>query len=172
MILIGIGANLPTSAHGSPLETCNAAVAALIEAGLVVHKQSPWYESAPVPASDQPWFINGVVAVDTALAAVAILDRLHRIEEDHGRVRRKTNAPRTLDLDLLDADGAVRDGIGSGAPTLPHPRLHERAFVLLPLRDIDPDWRHPISGKTVDSLIADLPGSQMARRLENSAGSD
>jgi len=83
------------------------------------------------------------------------------VERRFGRVRRDRNEPRVLDLDLLDYDGLVQR---SGAAVLPHPRLHERAFVLLPLRDVAPQWRHPVLGRTVDELVAALPPGQQVER--------
>lgn len=74
----------------------------------------------------------------------------------YGRVRSARNAPRTLDLDILDYNGTVQ----SGPPELPHPRLHDRAFVLIPLRDVAPGWRHPVSGKPLDELIAGLSATE------------
>ncbi|HEX7969738.1 MAG TPA: 2-amino-4-hydroxy-6-hydroxymethyldihydropteridine diphosphokinase, partial [Stellaceae bacterium] len=133
MILLGLGANLPSAAHGSPQATLAAALDALAAEGVAVDKLSPWYRSAPVPADDQPWYVNGVAAVATRLAPAELLKLLHRVERRFGRVRQRRNEPRVLDLDLLDYDGLVQPG-GPRA-ILPHPRLHERAFVLLPLRD-------------------------------------
>lgn len=155
MILIALGANLP-SAAGEPPATLAAALAALAEAGVALERRSPWYRSAPVPAGDQPWYVNGVAAVATPLGPDDLLALLHRIEARFGRTRRSRNEPRSLDLDLLDYEGRVR----AAAPALPHPRLHQRAFVLLPLRDVAPDWRHPVSGAGVDALIAALPPGQ------------
>jgi len=153
MILIGIGANLP-SAAGSPRETCEAALTHLERLGLVVTARSPWYETAPVPASDQPWFINGVAAVKTRLSPAGVLAALHLTETAFGRLRSQPNAARTLDLDLLAYGEQVRT---DAAPLLPHPRLHERAFVLFPLRDLAPAWRHPVLGETAANLAAKLP---------------
>ncbi|MBF0128545.1 MAG: 2-amino-4-hydroxy-6-hydroxymethyldihydropteridine diphosphokinase [Alphaproteobacteria bacterium] len=152
MILAGLGANLPAPDGRSPRETCEAALAALSAAGVTVLRRSRWYRSAPVPASDQPWFINGVAALETDLGPERLLDLLHRIEHALGRVRSTPNAARTLDLDLLAYHGVV----SGGPPRLPHPRLHERAFVLLPLREVCPDWRHPEHGASVESMIAAL----------------
>jgi len=160
MILIGLGANLPSSA-GDPPATLAAALAALTEAGIGVERRSPWYRTAPVPAGDQPWYINGVAVVGTDLGAVELLAVLHRIEARFGRIRRTPNEPRSLDLDLLDYDGLVR----REAPVLPHPRLHQRAFVLFPLRDVAPGWRHPVSGAGAAELIAALPPDQQIERL-------
>lgn len=164
MILLGLGANLPSASHGPPLATLAAAITALAAEGVVLDRRSAWYRSAPLPAGGQPWYVNGVVAVRTGLAPAELLSALHRIERQFGRRRRARNEPRVLDLDLLDYDGAVQ-GEGS-AVVLPHPRLHERAFVLLPLRDVAPHWRHPISGETVEALIAALPPGQEIERLE------
>ena len=160
MILIGLGANLPGAA-GAPRATLEAALAALAAAGVAVERRSPWYRSAPVPAADQPWYVNGVAAVATSLGPVELLALLHRVEARFGRVRRRRDEPRALDLDLLDYDGLVR----AAPPVLPHPRLHERAFVLLPLQDAAPGWRHPVSGKSLAELIRSLPGGQHAERL-------
>jgi len=162
MILLGLGANLPSARHGKPQATLAAALAALAAEGVAVERRSPWYRSAPVPAAEnQPWYVNGVAEVKTALAPEALLALLHRVEQRFGRVRRQRNEPRVLDLDLLDYDGLVqRDGA-----VLPHPRLHERAFVLLPLRDVAPGWRHPSLGRGVDELIAALPPGQRVERL-------
>ncbi len=162
MILIGVGANLPSPTHGAPRATCGAALAALAEAELSIVQRSQWYKSAPVPVSDQPWFVNAVVRVQTALDPAGLLDLLLKTEESFGRRRGKLNAPRILDLDLLAYGEMVTDkeqpnSGGMGAPVVPHPRMHERPFVLLPLRDVAPGWRHPVSGMSVEDLIQALP---------------
>jgi 2-amino-4-hydroxy-6-hydroxymethyldihydropteridine diphosphokinase len=156
VILVALGANLPHPVHGPPRATLEAALAALERHGLRVLARSRFYETAPVPASDQPWFVNAVVAVATELPPEAVLAALHAVEAEFGRVRREVNAARVLDLDLLVYDELVIAG-AVGGPDLPHPRLHERGFVLYPLRDVAPGWRHPVLGRTVDQLIADLP---------------
>lgn len=161
-IYIGLGANLSNPVHGAPLQTLAAAVRALEVAGFTIVRRSPWYESAPIPASDQPWFVNGVVEVGSDLPPEELLQSLHRVETAFGRVRSAPNAPRTLDLDLLDYAGTVRSG--EIPPILPHPRLSDRAFVLLPLRDIAAKWRHPVSGIEIGALIAALPPGQQIRK--------
>ena len=168
MILVALGANLPTSRHGAPKQGLDAAVRALIDAGLEVPARSRWYRSAPVPPATFPWFVNGAIAVETELEPAPLLALLLDMEKRFGRRERSPGAGRPLDLDLLDYRGRVlRQARGSGEPalTLPHPRLHLRAFVLLPLRDIAPGWRHPVSGTTIDSLIAALPPDQIAEPL-------
>ncbi len=165
MILIGLGANLPSVTLGPPPGSLEAALALLAKEGVRILARSRWYRSAPVPISDQPWFINGVAVVGTSLDPVSLLDRLHSIESHAGRVRRERNAPRVLDLDLLAYDDRVSAPDDAG-PALPHPRLHERAFVLRPLAEVAPGWRHPVLGRTVEELLAALPPDQMAEPLE------
>jgi len=152
MILVALGSNLPSRA-GPPLATCQAAVRELAVRGVAVRAISNWYETAPIPASDQPWFVNGVVRVETPLPPHDLLALLHELEADYARARSAPDAARTLDLDLLAYGEVV---LGQGPVSLPHPRLHERAFVLLPLRDVVPEWRHPILRKTPAEMIAGL----------------
>jgi len=161
MILLGMGSNLP-SAAGAPRATLEAALAALDQSGLRIVKRSRWYRSVPVPASDQPDFVNGVVAVETALEPAELLALLHRIEARFGRARREVNAARSLDLDLVAYDDRIVEESGL---VLPHPRLHLRAFVLLPLAEVAPDWVHPRLGQSVSDLIAALPPGQRAAPL-------
>lgn len=162
-ILIGIGANLVPDGYASARDGCEAAIAQLADAGIEVAAVSPWYETAPVPVSDQPWFNNAVIAAHTHLSVDEALVALHRIEAGFGRVRTIRNAARVLDLDLLDYGGIAHDQEGI---TVPHPRLHERAFVLLPLRDVVPDYRHPVSGLGIDRMIASLPPDQQIRKAD------
>ena len=156
MILIAMGSNLPHPDYGTPQNVCEAALVAMARAGLVITRQSSWLKTRPVPISDQPWFVNGVVAIETALTPTDLLALLHRIEADFGRVRSVQNAARILDLDVLAWGDLVRDD----APILPHPRLHQRGFVLYPLAEIALEWRHPVSGLDVKALIAALPPDQ------------
>lgn len=168
-ILIGLGANLPSRRHGPPVATLEAALLALAERGLEIVARSDWWESAPVPASDQPWYVNGVVEVTTNLEPEGLLALLHSVEASFGRVRTAPNAPRILDLDLLAYGEILR--VGPDPPLLPHPRLAERGFVLRPLAQIRPGWRHPATGLTVDELIALLPAGQLIRPFPQSAAS-
>ena len=160
-IFIGIGANLSPDGYATPREGCEAAIASLAELGIDVVALSPWYETAPVPVSDQPWFNNAVIAATTSMSAADALAALHRAETRFGRIRTVRNAARVLDLDLLDYGGRTYhdDNI-----SIPHPRLHERAFVLLPMRDVAPGYTHPLNGLCINDLIAALPGDQQIRR--------
>ena len=160
-ILIGLGANLPSPQHGTPTATLEAALAALARQGLKLTRRSRWWESAPVPVSDQPWYVNGVVEVETDLLPEDLLALLHGVEAEFGRQRSVPNAPRILDLDLL-AYGALRRE-GPEPPLLPHPRMAGRAFVLLPLAEIRPEWRDPVSGLAIAELILRLDRDQIAR---------
>jgi 2-amino-4-hydroxy-6-hydroxymethyldihydropteridine diphosphokinase len=163
VIFVGIGANLPSS-FGGPRATCDRAVEALIESGIDVFARSRSYESAPVPKSDQPWYVNGVAALKTDEKPAELLRLLHGIETRFGRVRRERNEARVLDLDLLAYHDLVNPG--PEPPILPHPRLRERAFVLLPLAELAANWRHPATGEAISDLIAGLDPGQETRPLE------
>lgn len=162
LVLIGLGANLDSPLWGAPRDTLTAALAELATLGVATLAQSGWYRSAPVPASDQPWFVNAVVSVATNLDALPLLWLMQKIEANFGRRRRERNAARVLDLDLLDYRGARVD---SRDLTLPHPRLHQRRFVLEPLAEIAPQWRHPISGLSARQLLGAIGREQAIERL-------
>jgi 2-amino-4-hydroxy-6-hydroxymethyldihydropteridine diphosphokinase len=162
MILVGIGSNLSAPGRGSPQDTAEAALAALPAIGVAVLARSAWYRSQPVPPSDQPWFVNSVVALATELPPAALLARLLAHELRFGRVRGARDVARTLDLDLLDYDGRQ---CRTPDLILPHPRLHQRRFVLAPLCDIAPQWRHAGLGLTAAELLARLPPDQPVYRL-------
>ena len=159
-LFIGLGANLIPDGYASPREGCIAAVLAPADEGVHLSALSHWYESAPVPISDQPWYLNAVAEATTELDAASTLAALHNIERRFGRVRTERNAARVLDLDLLDFAGTVSDATSLA---LPHPRLHERAFVLLPLGELCPDWVHPVSGIAIQDLVAMIPADQQIR---------
>lgn len=168
MILVALGSNLSHELFGRPTAVIGAALSALEVLGVRIVARSRLYDSVPVPASDQPNFVNAAAAVETALAPRELMHALQSVETAFGRVRRTRNEARTLDLDLLAYDDEV---IEEDDLVLPHPRLHDRAFVLLPLRDVAPDWRHPMLGKTVGEFIAALPEAalQGTRAIAESA---
>lgn len=157
IFLVAIGANLPAP-DGTPApETCRRALALLDGlCGLRLAAASRWWESDPIPPiPGAPPFVNGAARLEGSAAPESVLAALHGIEERFGRVRPFPNAPRTLDLDLIDAAGMLRDGPGL---VLPHPRAHLRAFVLRPLAEVAPGWVHPRLGIGVDALIAGVAG--------------
>lgn len=160
LVHIGLGANL-----GERRETLRAAVAALGELGAVRACSALW-ETAAVGAVGGPDYLNAAVALETDLDPATLLDGLLDLERRFGRVRTVRDAPRTLDLDVLLWGGRVID---DERLVVPHPRLHERAFVLLPLAEIAPDARHPLLHETMKALRDRLPLSQRATRLDDSA---
>ncbi len=144
---IGLGANLDDP-RGQVRRAFDE-LARLPRSALVA--RSSLWRSAPVGYADQPEFVNAVACVESELTADELLDELQKVETAHGRARSFANAPRTLDLDLLAYGDEVRD---TPRLTLPHPRMHERAFVLKPLLEIDPHARIPGRGAAVDLLAA------------------
>jgi 2-amino-4-hydroxy-6-hydroxymethyldihydropteridine diphosphokinase len=163
-VFIALGANLEHPIHGAPRRALEAALKELGRRGIAIRRVSPWYRTAPVPASDQPWYVNAVAEIETGLAADALLMCLHEVEDAFGRVRTVPNAARLIDLDLLDFNGEIAVG-GPGRAILPHPRMESRAFVLRPLADLAPGWRHPRTGASIQALLAALPADQVFERL-------
>jgi 2-amino-4-hydroxy-6-hydroxymethyldihydropteridine diphosphokinase len=169
MILVSIGANLPGPDGASPLETCRRAAVSL-EAlrGLRLRGLSRWFMTAPVlpsgpsSAAPQPAYVNAVahLAVESGVVIdpAELLQLLMDLETAAGRVRSAPNAPRVLDLDLVAIGALVRR---APDPILPHPRAHERAFVLVPLADVAPGWVHPALRLSVEALIAALPAQEV-----------
>ncbi|MBV8977532.1 MAG: 2-amino-4-hydroxy-6-hydroxymethyldihydropteridine diphosphokinase [Alphaproteobacteria bacterium] len=158
MILIALGSNLPSDA-GPPERTLRAALRMLDESGARVRRVSPFYRTPAWPDPRDPAFVNAVATIETLLAPDELLRALEQVETRFGRKRSIANAPRTLDLDILDVEGRVEQG----PPTLPHPRMTRRAFVLVPLADVAPDWKHPVTGKSVSELLKALPEEERAR---------
>lgn len=165
MILVAVGSNLSHPEFGPTVSVCAAAVAAMETGGCTVTAKSRWFRSAAIPISDQPDFINGVISVETGMSPTELLIFLHRIENRFDRERSVPNAARTLDLDLLAFHEIVNEGPVS--PILPHPRMTDRAFVLLPLRDIAENWRHPVTGASLSTLIEGLEGGQSCVPVDN-----
>lgn len=153
---IGLGSN-----EGERLENLKSGAAALAAADdVVVVGKSGVYDSEPVGLTDQPDFLNAVVAVETTLDPYQLLSLVHKIELDHGRQRITRWGPRTLDLDILLFGDLEQD---DPKLLIPHPRLKERRFVLEPLLEVDPDVRLP-DGTPVNKLLDDLRDSQTVWR--------
>lgn len=177
-IFVALGGNLPTAA-GSISDTLRAALAALLEQGFGLAALSRFFAAPAHPAGSGPDYVNAAAQLTSDLPPQAILAALHEVEAQFGRQRSARWAARGLDLDLLAVDQTILPDAAIAAewralapadqqrrtPTgliLPHPRLHQRAFVLIPLADIAPRWHHPGLDKTVAEMLAALPEAEKA----------
>lgn len=175
--LIALGGNL-ASTHGRPAETLSLALDALEQAGIAIDTVSRFYRTPCFPPGAGPDFVNAAASIITDLAPDVLLARFHEIEGALGRVRETRWGARVVDLDLIAmGDRILPDratvkhwmGLPLGvqkamAPDrliLPHPRLQDRGFVLIPLADVAPDWCHPLSGRTVAEMVAALPEAEI-----------
>jgi len=176
--LVALGSNA-TSRHGEPRETVQRALVALDDEDVRVSAVSRFFLTPFVPAGQEPDVVNAVALVETGLGPLALLARLHEIETRFDRSRGARWTSRTLDLDLLAMgdrvlpDAATLDAWMAMPPVdqarhvpddliLPHPRLQDRAFVLVPASDVAPDWRHPRTGRTIREMCAALPEDDVA----------
>src|SRR5262245_11068792 len=161
MILVALGANLHGPA-GEPAAQIAAALDAIDAEIGRVRACSRFYDSPAWPDPREPRYVNAVASIESALDPAALLARLLALEVLLGRARAPEahpNAARAIDLDVIDYDGLVR---AAPPPVLPHPRMHLRGFVLQPLAELAPGWRHPVSGESVEQLIAALPADARA----------
>jgi 2-amino-4-hydroxy-6-hydroxymethyldihydropteridine diphosphokinase len=151
---IAFGANL-----SNPRATLMAVIRSLAENGIIIDRVSNlWRSRAWPPGSNAPDYQNAVLSVRTALAAGDLMQLLLHTEKALGRIRTVANAPRSCDLDLIDFDGQMSDDPDC---ILPHPRMHQRDFVLLPLDEVaDTDWRHPVNDKDIQTLLSELGASR------------
>lgn len=175
--VVALGANLP-SAFGGPRKTLEHALSRLDGGRWRVKRRSRWWRTPAYPPGSGPDFINGVALLETVASPAETLAQLHEVEAELGRERRARWAPRTVDLDLLAMGATVlpdlktahawlsmSDAAASTATpdtlVLPHPRLQERAFVLAPMVDVAPEWRHPVLDQTARQLLEALPPSAL-----------
>ena len=159
-VLLGLGGNL-----GDPAAAITAALARLDAEGVRIRARSSLYRTAPWGVAGQPDFVNACAAAETALAPRALLERIHAVEAALGRERRERWGPRIVDIDVLDYDGLALDEPGL---TLPHPRLTERAFVLVPLAEIAPE--RLIRGRTVREWAAEADARDVTRLVTPAGG--
>jgi 2-amino-4-hydroxy-6-hydroxymethyldihydropteridine diphosphokinase len=167
MILVALGSNVP-GPWGLPHETVEQALGELDRPPLRLVRASRLIRTAPMGPRDQPDFINAVAVIATDLDASDLLARLHDIELSADRRRSLRWGPRTLDLDLIDYDGRIigeADEVRTrhGLMLLPHPGIAERAFVLAPIAEIAPQWRHPLTGKSAAEMLEELGEGEVGR---------
>jgi len=150
---IGIGSNL-----GDKLENCRRAMEAIgADARNRLIRRSRFYRTEPVGKKDQEWFINAVVAVETTMRPRELMEFLLSVEKGMGRIRQERWGPRIIDLDILFYGDRVLDEEGL---QIPHPRLHERRFVLAPLKDMAPGLLHPVFRRTVAEILEELDAAE------------
>jgi 2-amino-4-hydroxy-6-hydroxymethyldihydropteridine diphosphokinase len=179
-VLVALGANCP-GPWGTPAQTIAHALGKIERANVAVRAVSPLYETRAVGNARQPVYVNAVALLDTTLSSETLLRVLKQIEREAGRRGGRPWGPRTLDIDIVDYKGLVRhwhDGRGDFARAgtrplvLPHPLAHERPFVLRPLMDIAPGWRHPVlkrSARELWSLVARKPEGRVLKRRDGDA---
>ena len=154
---ISVGSNL-----GDKLENCRRGVRSLTDHNTKIKNQSPIYQTEPVDYTDQDWFINYVVKIETDLDPFQLLDRIQAIQHAAGRIHDEIRfGPRILDLDIIFYDEVV---INSSRLIIPHPRMHERRFVLKPLCDIDPTFVHPVLKQDLQSILSTLDKNEQRIR--------
>lgn len=159
MILIALGSNLP-GPFGAPERNLSEALCRLQKRGIAVHQASSFYKTRPEPDTGQPWYANAIAEIVTSRTPPQLLKDMHLIEAEFGRVRTVRNADRALDLDLIAYHDCVLET--PGGLIVPHPRAHERIFVLEPLCEIAPGWIHPLLRKTARELLTDVQENQAA----------
>lgn len=159
MILIALGSNL-TGPWGTPRQTLDRAIAEMQHHNIRILKVSTFIETAPFGVTNQPNFVNAVCAIKTALPPETLLRALHQIEARAGRKRLKRWGPRTLDLDMLDYNGQFRKAASTNIKplVLPHPGIEQRSFVLAPLAEIAPRWKHPTTHRSAALTLRQLNG--------------
>ncbi len=140
MIFVAVGSNLNSNKAEEPAKNCDNAVKYLKQI-FYIENVSSWYKSEPIPKSKQQWYVNGVIKLQTDINPFSLLKILLKIEKEFGRVRNMKNEARILDLDLISYKNFI---FHSDILVLPHPRMHERSFVLDPLKEIEPNWIHPV----------------------------
>jgi len=158
---IAMGANLKSDLNLTLKENLEIALNMFQGYDLNILKVSNWYKTQPIPISNQPWFINAVIKISTKKSPKELLETLQTIEKLFGRKRNILNGPRTLDLDIIDYNGLIENN----DPILPHPRMHIRKFVLIPMQDIEPNWVHPITQKNINFLIQKQKDDQKIIKL-------
>jgi 2-amino-4-hydroxy-6-hydroxymethyldihydropteridine diphosphokinase len=154
---LSLGSNL-----GQRQEQLRAAIERLGKLGRIV-STSFFYETQPVEVTDQPWFLNCAVALETTLSPERLLDETLKIEREMGRERTRKKGPRNIDIDILLFDDRI---LHSPQLIIPHPAMHQRRFVLEPVAEIAPGARHPVLKKTIRELLSELCDHEIVRKIE------
>ena len=157
MILIALGSNLKSETYGDPIKNCYKALE-FLEKRFEVEKVSNFYETEPIPKSNQAMYVNGVVSVKTNFLPKKILSELMNIEKIFKRVRHLKNESRVIDLDLLCYNEII---LKEKNLQLPHPRMHLRRFVMQPLCDINKEWVHPLKKDTAKNILKKLANQKI-----------
>ena len=152
MIYLNIGSNL-SSPYGNREDNIKKAIEYLKDFKINLIKISSLYETPSYPNNADPKFLNLCVKINTRLKATELLSEIKKIEKRLGRIRLKKNEPRTCDIDIIDFKG---EQIETEELIIPHPKLHLRNFVIYPLKEIEPNWLHPIFNKKIDSFFQEL----------------
>jgi 2-amino-4-hydroxy-6-hydroxymethyldihydropteridine diphosphokinase len=156
MILLSLGSNLP-SKFGDSKKTLLKCYEFFNNSDVKILKKSSFYESVAIPNKSDPKFINSVISIETKFSPEKLIKYILSIEEKFDRKRAQVNAPRTCDIDIVDFNGEVINILNKNISLeIPHPRLEKRSFVLYPIREIDKNWKSPLSGKYIDQLIENL----------------
>lgn len=175
--LVGLGVNV-SSTEGSLEQTLAHAIKVIAQRGFVIRAVSRFFQTPCFPVGAGPDYVNAAISMQSGFSAEETLAHMHEIEAQFGRERKQRWGQRTLDLDLIAMGDAVQPNAekfnewyaldpalqAKAAPTelvLPHPRLQDRSFVLVPLADVAPDWRHPVLNKTIAQMLAALPEQQV-----------
>ena len=152
-IIIGIGGNIKSGDGDHPIKVAMRAIKYLKDYSIYIINQSSWYETEPIPKSDQPNFFNCIVFAKTILNELDVLNSLHEIEHRLGRRRTLVNEARAIDLDLIDYSNKI---LRNKEIIIPHPRAHKRRFVMEPLAELDKNWVHPILKINIKKILAGL----------------
>ena len=156
MILLSLGSNLP-SKFGDSKNTILKCYEFFNNNDIKILKKSSFYETFAIPNKSDPKFVNSVISVQTKFSAEELIKYILKLEEKFDRKREQINAPRTCDIDILDFNSEIINIFNKNISLeIPHPRLEQRSFVLYPIREIDKNWKSPLSGKKIDQLIENL----------------
>ena len=148
--IIAVGSNINSPEGFNPIENCNKAINELSKFNIKIIQTSSWYLSEPIPKSSQPKYYNSVFLCNSNHNVNKVLKIIQIVEQKFGRVRVFKNMPRCIDLDIISFNGNVKNSL---LLTIPHPRMHLRKFVLLPLFEIYPNWSHPLFKKNIKYFL-------------------